>query len=481
MSKLKRKPTLVGRKEELEILDSAFNSYKSEFVILYGRRRVGKTFLINQRFNEHFTFRITGLANATLGQQLTNFQTTFNATTDARLLLDNPPKNWLSAFQYLIKLVAEDERERKVIFFDELPWFDTHGSDFLIALEHFWNSWASYRTDILLIGCGSAASWMVNQLIHNHGGLHNRVTQRIVLQPFTLSETEKFLKMKGGVYDRYQLAELYMAIGGIPFYLENIQVNRSIAQNIDRLFFTSGGLLNLEYYDLFRSLFNSADRHIAIIEALTQKAQGMTRKELLAAAKLKDGGSSTRVLEELEHSGFIKRYLPFGKAKRDALYQLIDQYTLFYHAFVKDSKAGGEGAWLTQMDSPKYQAWSGYAFESLCAYHIASLKNALKIAGIYTEISAWRSTKKDKGAQIDLIIDRADRIITICEMKFSTRKYTITKDYADKLQHKIWTFKEETATRKTVFLAMVTAHGLEQNQYSMRWVQESLDLDALFL
>jgi uncharacterized protein len=478
---MKHKQTIIGREEELSILDNAFNSNKSEFVILYGRRRVGKTFLINHRFENHFTFRITALARASLKQQLTNFQTTFNGAADAQMRLDDPPKNWFTAFQHLIKLAEETPDERKVIFFDELPWFDTKDADFLMALEHFWNSWAAYRSDVLLIGCGSAASWMVNSLIHNHGGLHNRVTQRIVLQPFTLGETEAFLKSKGAKYDRFQLAELYMAVGGIPFYLDNIQVNRSIAQNIDRLFFTSGGLLNLEYFDLFRSLFNRAERHIAIVEALTQKAQGMVRKDLLAAAKLPDGGSITRVLEELEHSGFIKRYLPFGKAKRDALYQLVDQFTLFYHAFVKDSKAGGEGAWLTQMDSPKWQAWSGYAFESLCAYHIKSLKKALGISGVYTEISAWRSMKSEKGAQIDLIIDRSDRIITICEMKFSTQPFVVTKEYADKLQHKIFTFKSETETRKSVFLTMVTAHGLVQNQYSMRWVQEVLSLEALFL
>ena len=478
---MKRQQTLIGRKEELETLDAAFNSYKSEFVILYGRRRVGKTFLINQKFGNAYTFRITGLAKATLTQQLTNFQTTFNATADARLILQEPPQNWFLAFQHLIKLAEEDPNERKVIFFDELPWFDTHGSDFLIALEHFWNSWAAYRTDILLIGCGSAASWMVNKLIHNHGGLHNRVTQRIVLQPFTLGETEEFLQSKGGAYDRYQLAELYMAVGGIPFYLENIQVNRSIAQNIDRLFFTSGGLLNLEYYDLFRSLFSNPDKHIALVEALTQKAQGMTRKELLTAAKLPDGGTTTRILEELEHSGFIKRYLPFGKLKREAVFQLIDQFTLFYHAFVKDSKAGGEGAWLTQMDSPKWQAWSGYAFESLCAYHIKSIKKALGISSVYTEISAWRSTKSEKGAQIDLILDRNDRIITICEMKFSTQPYAITKAYAEKLQHKIFTFRSETETQKSVFLTLITAHGLVQNQYALRWVQDSIGLEVLFL
>ena len=263
---------IIGRKTELEILDRVYKSSKSEFLILYGRRRVGKTFLVNQKFEEHFTFSMTALANTPMSQQLINFQATFNAATDAASALTEPPTTWFQAFQSLIKWAAADPRPRKVIFFDELPWFDAYGSDFLSALEHFWNSWASLRSDVLLIGCGSAASWMINKLIHNHGGLHNRITERIALQPFTLAETELFLKSKGAVYDRYQLLELYMTMGGIPHYLENVQVNRSVAQNIDRMFFTPGSILNVEYYDTFRSLFSNYEKHITIVEALAQNA-----------------------------------------------------------------------------------------------------------------------------------------------------------------------------------------------------------------
>jgi AAA+ ATPase superfamily predicted ATPase len=471
---------IIGRKLELEILDTVFKSDKSEFVILYGRRRVGKTFLINRRFGAHFTFRITAMSKATQQQQLVNFQATFDATVDASMTLQTTPINWFAAFQSLIKWVEVDPRARKVLFFDELPWFDTHGTDFLAAFEHFWYSWASYRSDILLIGCGSAASWMINKLIHNHGGLHNRITERIALQPFTLAETETFLKAKGGVFDRYQLLELYMAMGGIPYYLENIQVNRSIAQNIDRMFFSTNGILYREYNDLYRSLFKNPKKHIAIVEALAQKAKGLTRKELLALTKLADGGTTTNVLEELEQSGFIRRYFPFGKGKRDAFFQLIDPFTLFYITFVKDSKAEGQGAWLAQMNSPQWQSWSGYAFEYLCRYHIQGIKKQLGISGIYTEISAWRSQKSANGAQIDLIIDRNDRVINICEMKFSIKPYTITKSYADNLRNKLTTFRTETGTDKTLLLTLITAFGLKANDYSKQLVNDALTMEALF-
>lgn len=472
---------IIGRKTELGILENLFKSRKSEFAILYGRRRVGKTFLVSRVFKERFTFRITALAKANKKQQLINFQTAFNAAAPERFLLEHPPENWFTAFQSLIQWATADTRERKVIFFDELPWFDTHGSDFLTAFEHFWNSWASFRNDVLLIACGSAASWMINQLIHNHGGLHNRITERIPLQPFTLAETEDFLKAKGGVFDRYQIAELYMTMGGIPFYLENVQVNRSVAQNIDRMFFSARGLFRTEYSDLYRSLFKQPTKHIAIVEALTAKSRGMTRKEIVAETKIPDGGTLTKILDELEQSGFLRRYLPFGKNKREALFQLIDPFTLFYLSFVRDSKAEGEGAWLAQMDSPRWQAWSGYAFEYLCRYHIAGIKKQLGIAGVYTEVSAWRSRNSEKGAQIDLVIDRKDHVINLCEMKFSVAPFVITKNYAEQLQHKIATFRAETGATKTLFLTLVTAHGLKQNEYAQRLVHDTLDLNALFL
>jgi uncharacterized protein len=471
---------IIGRKNELEILDNVFKSKKSEFIILYGRRRVGKTFLINRRFGEHFTFRMTGLAKATINQQLVNFQSSFNAIADNPLTLNETPPNWFMAFQSLIKLAEGDTRPRKVIFFDELPWFDGRGSDFLSALEHFWNSWASYRSDVLLIGCGSAASWMINELIHNHGGLHNRLTERIALQPFTLKETEEFIQSKGGNYDRYQLLELYMVMGGIPYYLDNVQVNRSVAQNIDRMFFSINGILSTEYDDLYRSLFNNPTKHIAIVEALTLKSKGLTRSELLDLTKLSDGGSTKKILDELEQSGFIKKYLPFGKGKRDALYQLIDPFSLFYMSFVKDTMTEGDGAWLAQLDSPKWQAWSGYAFEYLCRYHVKSIKKHLGISGVYAEISTWRSQAKSGGAQIDMLIDRKDRVINVCEMKFSVKPFTITKAYSENLRNKMMVFRTETDTNKTLFLTIIAANGLAENQYSQQIVQDSLDMNALF-
>ena len=471
---------IIGRQEEIATLNILKNSKKSEFVAVYGRRRVGKTFLIRNVFTEPFSFQLSGVANVGLKQHLTNFHNAFLKISPDDSSL-SPPNDWFEAFNRLSLSLEKQISAKKVIFLDELPWLDTAQSNFVPALEYFWNSWASARTDVLLIVCGSAASWIINQLINNCGGLHNRLTERVLLKPFSLAETEQFLQAKGANYDRYQLLELYMAMGGIPYYLENIQVNRSIAQNIDRLFFTENGLLATEYANLYRSLFNKYEKHTLIVEALSQKAKGLTRKEIIAATKLSDGGSMTAVLEELEQSGFIRLYLPFGKGKRNALFQLIDPYTLFYLTFVKDSKAQVKGAWLAQINSPRWLAWSGYAFEYICRYHVEAIKKALSIGGVYAEISTWRSQKSEKGTQIDLIIDRNDRVINICEIKFSIDKYTITKAYAENLQQKLSTFRTETGTKKTLFLTMITTYGLKQNEYVQRIVNDSVEMDALFV
>ncbi len=271
-----------------------------------------------------------------------------------------------------------------------------------------------------------------------------------------------------------------MAMGGIPFYLDNVLVNRSVAQNIDRMFFTPGAILNIEYIALYRSLFNRYDKHVQIVEALAEKAKGLTRSELLAATKLSDGGSTSNILDELEQSGFIQRYFPFGKTKRDALYQLIDPYSLFYLTFVKDAKAKGQGAWLAQADSPKWRAWSGYAFEYICWYHVDAIKKKLGISGVYAEISTWRSQNSEKGAQIDLVIDRNDRVINICEIKFSIDVFSITKPYSENLRNKLRAFRTETGTKKTLFLTMITTYGLKTNEHSQQLVNDALDMTALF-
>ncbi|MEI9956641.1 MAG: ATP-binding protein, partial [Ferruginibacter sp.] len=324
---------IIGRTKEAALFTAALNGNRSEFIAVYGRRRVGKTFLIRSVFKQHFTFHLTGLANATSEQQLINFDAALKKLQ--KKSKEPVPANWFAAFLQLIAFAEKSTQKKKVIFIDEMPWLDTPNSDFIQAVEHFWNSWASARKDIILIVCGSAASWMINKLINNKGGLHNRVTKRIKVLPFTLQECEQLMQSKKNVLDRYQLIQLYMVLGGIPFYWDEVAKGLSAAQNIQQICFSQNGLLRIEFSNLFSSLFSNAGRHIAIVNALAKKVKGLTRAEIIKGSGLPDGGSMTRLLNELEESGFIRKYAPFGKKERSSLYQLSDFYTLFLFTFYK--------------------------------------------------------------------------------------------------------------------------------------------------
>lgn len=469
----------VGRQREQQIFKKLLKSGQSEFVAVYGRRRVGKTELVRQVFDNQFTFQMTAIANVTKGQQLLNFYTTLQEHQKEKPL-NGVPKNWFLAFRQLIDFLKASKDPQKIVFLDELPWFDNQKSDFIPALEHFWNSWAAVRDDVVLVVCGSAASWIINKLINHKGGLHNRITERIRLAPFTLREAAQLLKLKNPALTHYQIIQLYMVMGGIPFYLNRVSQGYSVMQNIEQTAFAADGLLRLEFDNLFRALFSKAERHIAVVRAIAQKTKGLTRSEIIKYAKITNSGTLTSILDELEKSGFIRRYNPFNKKKKNSLYQLVDFYTLFYLRFIEGSDPGDLYNWSNATDTPAYRAWSGYAFEQICLYHIQQIKDALGIRGLISHTFSWKSQDAKDGAQIDLIIDRRDQVINLCEIKFSTEPYVITKSYARQLRQKIAVFRTETGTKKAIFLTMITTYGVYENEHARGLVQNDLDMEVLF-
>lgn len=469
----------IGRKREIDILEQTLATSQPSFVAVYGRRRVGKTMLIRKVYREQLVFQLTGIANVTTSQQLASFQAAFERQAPLHLHRSTP-ENWFQAFQQLIDYLEQTPDGKKAVFFDELPWLDTKKSDFMSSLEHFWNSWASMQSNFVLVVCGSAASWMLNELIHNKGGLHNRVTTRIRLEPFNLHEAEQLLLEKNAALSRYQIIQYYMVTGGVPFYLNTFNGELSAMQNIEINCFSKDGFLRNEFDFLFQSLFDKADRHIAVVEAIAQKTKGLTRKEILEISGLPNNGATTIILEELEESGFIRKYRPFNKKNRQSLFQLIDFFSLFHLKFIKGAAFYEAGNWITAMDSPVYRSWSGYAFELVCLTHVPQIKKALGIGGVFSQSSSWRSTDKIEKAQVDLLIDRRDQAINLCEIKFSTAAFTITKSYAAQLRQKIGIFKSETGTNKAVWLTFISTYGLKDNQHVGGLVQKSLDMSCLF-
>ena len=469
---------IIGRKEEQQILHSAAQSENSEFVAVYGRRRVGKTYLIRETFGYKFTFQHTGLAKGNTKEQLFSFAISLrDAGYD-----DCPiPKSWLEAFSLLSTYLKNSTDEKKIVFLDELPWMDTPRSNFISAFEHFWNGWASARKDIVLIICGSATSWIINKVINDHGGLHNRVTKQIALQPFTLKECEMFAQSKGLEMSRYQLAECYMVFGGIPYYWSLLEKGLSLAQNIDKIIFAKNGKLSNEFNQLYASLFKSPEQYIDIVTALGKKKVGMTREEIIAATDKYSNGALSKVLDELEYCGFIRKYNGFDKKSKQAIYQLIDNYTLFYFKFIQQNENNDEHFWSASIDSAMHRAWSGLAFERLCMAHTQQIKAALGIAGVLSNVYSWRkeADEMSDGAQIDLLIDRKDQVINLCEMKYSLSEYAIDAEYEQKLRNKKSAFINATNTRKAVHLTMVTTFGIKANAHS-GIVQNEITLEDLF-
>lgn len=471
------KENIIGREQEIEKLENYVSSRKSEFIAIYGRRRVGKTFLVKELFENRFAFRVTGKDNVITKEQLASFSFALND----QLGIEADVTNWPEAFRLLQKALEKMPDGTKIIFFDELPWFDTYASNFISALEHFWNDWAFYRSDIKLIACGSATTWMLNQVINSRGGLHNRITHNILLSPFKLHEVEEYFKSQGFYYERPEIIECYMAMGGVAYYLSLFETNKSVAQNIQQLCFTRGGELTEEFERLFNSLFKKADNHLAIVTALKNKGKGMTRLDLLDATGLANNGRFSQILKELEQCDFIRSYTPFGKSKKDMMYQLIDPFCLFYFKFMHNKGAFLDNHWVKMQTTAEYESWCGHAFEIVCLHHINEIVKALGIDGCINTPCSWsyRPTTKvladeeadedlKHGTQIDLLIDRSDRSISICEMKYCNGEYEISKAYDAHLIHRLKVFKKVTKTTKTLIPTFITPHGLYNNMYARK-------------
>ena len=472
---------LIGRKKEKEQLLSALHSEQSEFIAVYGRRRVGKTYLIREAYDYHFAFQHAGLANSNMQKQLKNFKASLQKVGMKKI----PSITcWLDAFFALEQWLETCQEERKIIFLDELPWMDTPRSDFVSALEHFWNGWATTRKDIVLIVCGSATSWIIEKIINNHGGLHNRLTKRILLQPFTLKECEEFAQSHGLGMSRMQMMEAYMIMGGIPYYWNFLQKGQSLAQNIDRLFFNKEGELKDEFDMLYASLFKSPENYIKVITALGEKKAGMTREEIISQTSMSDSGTLTKILKELEWCGFIRKYNVLGKKVKSAIYQLIDNYTLFYFRFIRRNENNDENFWSSSINSSLYHNWCGLSFERICLLHIPQIKQKLGIQGILSNTYSWSAKSNEElglpGVQIDMLIDRSDQVVNLCEMKYATSGYSLTKDEEMKLRNRLEVFRTTTQTTKAIHLTMITTYGLTPNIHS-GIIQNEVTMDDLFL
>ena len=467
---------MVGRNYEINRLLNSLKSNASELIAVYGRRRVGKTFLIRNIYKEHIKFEVSGLYQGEKEQQLDIFFDELKKVS-LRFLEEDRPESWKDAFELLKKYInGLRGKEKKVIFIDEMPWLDTHKSDFRMYFGHFWNTYCEKRNDLIVVICGSAASYMVQNVISNQGSLHARLTYKLHIKPFTLHETKAFLESKNIHWGHFHILHLYIAIGGIPHYLNKIEKGESVVQTIQRLCFDVNGDLVNEFEEIFESLFTHSSSHISMVRALAQTNKGLTREELIAQSNLHSGGAFTQALEELIASGFVSKYAALNKKSKNTLYRLSDEYSRFYLKYIEQNKNQGANFWKTLFQSQSYLSWAGFNFETICLKHINQIKKALKIEGIHSVNSSWTS----KGAQIDLVIKRDDHWINLCEMKFHSSEYTIEKSELENLRNKIALFKSETRTKDIAAITMITTFGITENANFHEIVENSFTMDVLF-
>ena len=471
---------VIGRKEETDKLKKAYESDKSEFVVVYGRRRIGKTYLIRETFDYKFTFQYSGVFKISNQKQLEIFYR--NLIEQGLDPTEKPPKDWFEAFFLLQHLILKSKDTRKVIFLDELPWMDARNSHFIPAFEHFWNGWASARKDIMLIICGSATSWIINKIFRNKGGLYNRATYRLKLQQFSLHECEELAKHLRLPFNRNMLMEGYMVMGGVPYYWTKLDNTLSLGKNIDRLFLKDDGELHDEFNYIYSSMFNTPEKYIKIVHALTGKKAGLTRDEIISKAKIDNNGHVSRMLDDLIECGFIRKYCHTGKRLKDALYQLVDCYTLFHYQFARMAYGIDEEYWVKSMQTPAYSTWCGLAFERVCLLHTRQIKAAIGISGIRADLYSWfvRKTDEHAGVQIDLVIDRADNMVNICEMKYAPKGFILTSSELNKINTRLRIFELYAQRNKAVQPILITSNGTIANNNSLEIPLQVVG-DQLFL
>lgn len=478
---------IIGREKEKEEFRRLYDSGKAEFVAIYGRRRVGKTFLVDETLKGKITFRHAGLSPVekeskknSLKEQLKHFYYSLQAYG---LKKKKCPATWMEAFFMLSQLLEskDDGKTRQVVFLDELPWMDTPRSGFITAFEGFWNTWACHRDNLMLIVCGSANSWMLDNLVNNHGGLYGRTTYEIKLSPFNLHECEEYFKQNGFKISRYDIVQSYMVFGGIPFYLGYMDKNLSLAQNIDNIFFKRGARLASEYDRLFSSVFANSDEIKRIVIVLAKRHSGFTRREILQQLKIEDSGNFSKMLDALVASDFVERYIPFGESKRNTHFRLVDPFCLFFLRFVGGKNEIDENFWRYNVTSPSVNSWRGFAFEGVCFRHIPQIKQALGISGVVTSQSSWSLKGDDNidGTQIDMLIDRNDNVVNMCEMKFYNEEFTVNKQYHTVLVHRQNVLSGMMPRRKAIHSTLITTFGLTHNEYSGDF-QQVITIDVLF-
>ncbi len=472
---------LVARSAETDELKRCERSGKSELVCVYGRRRVGKTYLVEQTFSGSFAFRATGVEGGNMRQQLKSFNQRLQEHGDPQRTI---PKNWFEAFSRLDIVLSREDAARspygkKVVFLDEFPWFATARSEFLMAFGEFWNRRGTAGDDIMVVICGSATSWIVGNVLENTGSLYNRVTSQVYLEPFCLGDAERFFVDRGFGWTRSQIAESHMVFGGLPYFLELLDPNESLRANIERLCFAPHALLAHESSKLLEATLKKSPAYDRLLSYLAKHRCGVEKQACFEQTGLAKG-TFARAVDDLLKCGYIREFKVPTKRGKPLFLQLVDPFLLFHYRFLSKKSGDRVGSWSDCIqDEARYKSWRGCSFEILCVLHEAQIKRALGISGVRTRCYPWTSDQGAGGAQIDLVIERDDGIINICEMRCTDRPFSMDAATEASLLNKVDVFKRETGAKNPVKIVVVSASGIAGVAHT-EYISRTITLDDLF-
>jgi hypothetical protein len=412
----------VGRKNELRMLNDAYRSGKDELVVLYGRRRIGKSSLV-KRFAEKKKayYEFEALEGETTPGQINHFLQQLKKQIDDPILDSVRFANWEQVFTYLTeKVINRKSKVKKILFLDELPWMAAGRIRLVSLLKYYWdNHWKSKH--VMLILCGSVASFMVKKVLHSNA-LYGRTTIEILLKGFSPEEAARLLSKKRS---REETLNYQLVFGGVPKYLEQINTSQSFNKNMNTLCFSPHGIMLKEVERIFYSQFREPRTYLKIINLLKNGIFSLS--EISSKTKIPSGGGLKQYLKNLERAEMIRSYIPFDRSGNSKFkkYTLADEFLVFFFKYmgpnlrvIKESSSRRLFETLTQNS---FDSWLGFAFERFCLKHAGLLALVMDFADDILLASPYFK-KNDERFQIDLLYQRADRVITVCEIKHQNIK-----------------------------------------------------------
>ena len=468
----------VGRKKELSLLEESYLSSKSEIFTVYGRRRIGKSTLIEifARQKPNF-FSFEGIEGQNSSFQIKHFTEMLKKQLQDPLLSSIQFQSWDAVFTYVSeRLMTKTRPNEKIIFFlDEIQWMAAGRSSFISLLKYYWDNYWK-KSNVLMILCGSIASFMVNKVVHSKA-LYGRIDHEILLKGLHPFEAKAFFADKHKSTE--EILKYYLILGTIPKYLEYINPSRSFQWNMNKLFFSSHGSMINEIKKIFYSQFKESTIYFDIVKLL--KSGPLALSEICTRLKIKSGGGLKRYLTNLENAEIIRSHVPFNRKANSRLkkYVLSDEYLNFYFKYLEPNlriieESESEKLFET-LTKNSFDVWLGFAFEKFCIKHnswladLMGFKDDVLIASPYFE-------RKDQRFQIDLVYLRADKVITICEIKHHTKP--LSSKQIGEMQRKLQCLKIPNGY--SIETALISLYGPDKALNDSNYFDHYVSMDAIF-